>query len=318
MSDEHGVGIEQARAFLIDRFGEAVGDLGRLNGGAWSTAYGYRVGTRGLVIRFSALEEDFRKDERAARNRSAALPIPPVLEIGEAFGGFYAISERAHGDFLEEVDEVRMRGLLPALFAALDAMRLADISATSGFGSWGADGTAGASSWRLALLAVANDRPTARIHGWSERLAGSPTGDRPFREAYRVLETLAASLAVDLPDPRHLIHSDLVNRNVLVTGSRITAVLDWGSALYGDFLFDLAWIRFWQPWYPAWGAIDFRKEAARHFEAIGLDVPRFEERLRACEIYIGLDGQVYQAFTRDWPELERTAARTLDIALRHA
>ena len=41
---------------------------------------------------------------------------------------------------------------------------------------------------------------------------------------------------------RHVIHGDLLNRNILVDGERINAVLDWGNALYGDHLYDAAWL----------------------------------------------------------------------------
>jgi hygromycin-B 4-O-kinase len=102
--------------------------------------------------------------------------------------------------------------------------------------------------------------------------------------------------------------------NVLVADDRISAIIDWGNAMYGDFLFDLAWFIFWQPWYPAWQAIDFVEEARRHYASIGLEVPDFEARLRCYQIYIGLDGQTYQAFTRRWSDLEATAQRTLAVA----
>ena len=203
-----------------------------------------------------------------------------------------------------------MRALLPSLFAALDTTRLADLSGTTGYGAWDADGTAPYPSWRAALLDVANDRPTDRIHGWRERLEASPVGAGPFEEAYRHLLALAARI----PEERHLIHSDLLHYNVLVQGDRITGVLDWGCGLYGDFLYDLAWLCFWQPWYPAWKGIDFQAEAARHYASIGLDVPRFEERLRCCQIHIGLAGQAYQAYAGEWKDLQATAQRTLDVA----
>src|SRR5690606_29808327 len=147
-----------------------------------------------------------------------------------------------------------------SLFAALDAARLADISGTTGYGSWGADGTAPFPSWRAALLGVAEDRPTDRIAGWRGALAASPTGAEPFEAAYRRLQALVAYV----PEARHLIHSDLLHYNVLVVADRITAVLDWGCGMYGDFLYDLAWFCFWSPWFAAWDAIDFRQEAARH------------------------------------------------------
>ena len=84
--------------------------------------------------------------------------------------------------------------------------------------------------------------------------------------------------------------------------------------MYGDFLYDLAWLCFWQPWYPAWQRLDFPEEATRHYAAIGLDVPHFEERLRCCQIHIGLAGQAYMAYAGNWTDLPETAQRTLNIA----
>jgi hypothetical protein len=50
------------------------------------------------VIRFGRHVEDFRKDERAAALYAPGIPVPRVLEIGEAFDGYaYAVSEWAAG-----------------------------------------------------------------------------------------------------------------------------------------------------------------------------------------------------------------------------
>lgn len=297
-------------AFLRSQIGTDTTDVVALVSGGWSNAFAYRHDGRAWVIRFSALEEDFRKDQRVVRHASSNLPIPQVLEVGSVGDGFYAISERLSGDVLETIDGARLQRLLPSLMRTLDAMRLADVSDSTGYGGWGADGVGGYPSWRAMLLDAATDRPSQRIHGWRAKLADSPTGDGPFLEAHRVL----TSLAGDLPEPRHLIHSDLMNRNVLVEDDHVSAVFDWGCAMYGDFLFDLAWIDFWAPWSPEWDGIDIVGAAARHYDAIGLDVPQFADRLRGCQIYIGLDGQAYQAFKGFVSDLERTAARTLAVA----
>jgi hygromycin-B 4-O-kinase len=301
----------EARAFLASRFGNDGADVALIGEGAWSRAYGFRRGDEDLVIRFGALDEDFRKDHFAARFASSALPIPSVFEIGEAEGGHYAISRRAHGSYLDDLDGEPMRALLPALFAMLDAARLADLSATSGYGIWGADGNAPHPTWHAALLDIANDHPANRTHGWKEKFAASSIGTAPFETALARLKQLTPFL----PNERHLIHSDLLNFNVLVEGQCITAVIDWGNALYGDFLYDLAWFCFWQPWFPAWHGIDFRREAQRHYAAIGLDVPHVAERLAACQIHIGLDSQAYCAFRERWDMLEEVAARTLAVTI---
>jgi len=203
-----------------------------------------------------------------------------------------------------------MQALLPSLLSALDAMRLADVSTSAGYGIWGADGNAPHATWRDALLDVTNDRPTERIHGWRKRLASSPTGAGPFEEGFRRFEALVDHV----PEERHLIHSDLLHFNVLVAGERIAAVIDWGCSMYGDFLYDVAWLSFWAPWYRAWNNIDFVAEAARHYVSIGLEAPRFQERLRCYELHIGLSGQAYCAFSGHWEDLEWTARRTVAVA----
>jgi hygromycin-B 4-O-kinase len=310
MTDPPGV-VDGAAvaAFLADRLGGQVDDVVPIKQGEWSKAFFFRQAGRDYVARFGAYLEDFAKDRLASRYRAPALPIPSVVDVGEAFGGYYAISERLFGEYIDGTDEAQMRAVLPSLFAALDAMRRVDLAATTGYGSWGADATAPFSSWKDALLDVGMDRPTDRIAGWREALAGSPTGTESFDEGYRRLQTLVASC----PEERHLIHSDLLHFNVLVSGDRVTGIFDWGCGLYGDFLYDLAWLCFWSPWYTAWQAIDFRQEALRHYADIDLDVPHFEERLLACQIHIALGGQAYQAYKGYVSELAWTARRTLDV-----
>lgn len=300
---------EAALAFVRSRFG-AVRDFAGIGNGEWSRAYALRRGDEELIIRFSAIDEDFRKDRLAMQFGSSRLPIPEIIEIGETEGGFYAVSRRASVRFLDDCDEGKLRALLPGLCQAWDAMREADLSATTGYGIWDGDGLASHLSWRDALLAVAHDREGDRIHGWWDRLLSSPTGSGPFEEALARLGQL-----VDFcPEERHLIHSDLLNFNVLVDGDRISAVIDWGCGMYGDFLYDLAWFTYWAPWYPAWRDIDFAAEAKRHYLAIGLKVPYFAERLLCYELHIGLAAQAYCAYKERWAEVEETAQHTLTLA----
>jgi hygromycin-B 4-O-kinase len=306
----------QAAAFLSVRFGPGVSGVARIGQGEWSQAYAFRRDGGDFVVRFSRYGEDFAKDRLAGAYASPALPVPRITEIGEAFGGAFAVSERAFGEHLDGLEEAEARRALPAIFAALDAARSADVSGSKGFGMWRAGGDAPFTSWEAALLEVGHDRPGDRTHGWRARLDTSPTGAAAFREAYHQMAALIASCPC--PERRHLVHADLLNNNLLVADGRVAAVIDWGCAMYGDFLYDLALLSFSTPFFPAIRGIDFRAEARRHYARIGLEVPRFEERLRCYETHVGLGALSYTAFTGRWSEHEALARRTLAVATGRA
>lgn len=299
------VTIDQARAFLQAHLATPPQELALIGAGAWSRCYGYRVGGAAYAIRFGAHVEDFHKDQRAATYASADLPIPRVLEIGETLGGYFAIAERAYGAPLESVDARTWRAVVPSLVAALEAMRTADIAATPGFGGWDEHGCASSPSWSQHLLAVAEDTPDLRIHGWRRKLeAGSPEGSAAFVWGYSLLLRMVSDAI-----PRSLLHCDLINRNVLVEEGHIAAVFDWGCARYGDHLYDLAWFEFWAPWHPnldlalLWLALETR------WQAIGYLPDNLAARLAACYLHIGLDHLAYNAHLGDWETLAATAAR---------
>lgn len=298
----------EVRGFVAKHYGRRAADVRALGAGEWSQAYAFVLDGREAVIRFGRHVEDFRKDQVMAARSSPPLPIPAVFEIGAAGDGYFAVSERAYGELLDRLDDPGMRMALPRLLAALDALRDIDVSGTTGYGIWAPDGTGPAASWARALLAISQE--TERVPGWRAALAGSPVGTGPFDQAYARLRELAEGL----PDKRHLIHGDLVNRNVLVQGSRITAVVDWGNALYGDWLYDAAWLIFWWPWFPQWQGIDITAELEQHWEQRGGLPPGLHHRLRACLVHIGLDAMAYNAYRGRWDDLARTASQISKLA----
>lgn len=295
--------------FLRERFGPTA-QIQAIRPGEWSVPYSVRTADAELVARFSPYDEDFEKDAYAARYSSPSLPIPPIIEWGPALDGFYAVAKRVGGEHIDGLDETRMRRVLPSLFLAMDAMREVDLSDASGYGGWRADGRTSHASWREWLLRFVDEPATRGAPGWRELLRDRPREARSFEEGYERL----VHLADPCPETRHLFHDDLINRNVLVDGDRISAVLDWGSSKYGDFLFDIANLAFYTPWFPHWRNIDFAAEALAHYETIGLAVPHFAERLRCYTLRIALAGIAYSAFRERWGEVELRARRALEIA----
>lgn len=296
-------------AFLGTRF-DAVSEVAPIGGGEWSQAFSFTSGGRDLVVRFGEQLEDYRKDELAHRYAGPELPIPRVIALGDAFGAHYAVSERRYGEPLDQLDGEGLKAALPSILRFLDALRIADVSASSGYGLWTPDGDAPFATWRDCLLAVGDDTVYPRIQGWRAVLEARPTDLEVFEEGYRELEALADSVG----EARHLVHEDIVGDNVRLSDGQVTAVVDWGNSRYGDFLHDLARLTFWVPWYPAWRDVDIVEGARVHYASIGLEVPAFEARLRACQIYVGLEAQAYNVFTERWDELAESGQRTLELA----
>lgn len=298
------IGIEQAEAFLTNHLGAKPTAIALVGEGAWSRCFGFHHNGQELVIRFGRYVDDFQHDQRAYGFATPALPIPQVLEIGEVWGGYYAISTRVHGIPLESISASQWQALVPVLAAALEAMRRADLSTTMGWGGWGLDGNAPMFSWSRHLFATLEDTPDRRTHGWRKKLATSPQGAATFRWGYDLLQQV-----VDDSVPRSLLHCDLVNRNVLVEGDKISGIFDWGCSLYGDHLYELAWFEFWSPWYPDLDISLLRSALEQRWHEAG-EIPRNKEaRLAACYLHIGLDHLAYNAYTGDEVNLLATAER---------
>jgi hygromycin-B 4-O-kinase len=131
-----------AQRFLAEQFDPQARDVAPAGVGAWSRAFSFRRGADELIVRFGSHGDDFAKDQRAYRYRAPGLPLPEVLAVGLAFGGFYAISRRVWGVSLEHVEAVAWRATIPSVVALLEGLRLADLSGTTGYGGWDGEGYA--------------------------------------------------------------------------------------------------------------------------------------------------------------------------------
>jgi len=296
-----------ARRFIANRYGDRASGLTPIGAGEWSRAYAFTLDGRAAVARFGAYGDDFAKDQAMARFSSPDLPIPAVTELGRTTHGHFAVSARAFGMLLDELGEAGMRAVLPSLLRALDAIRGIDVADSTGYGIWAPDSTGPHPSWQAALLSIADDHD--RIAGWRQALQTSPAAAEAFAKAHAALQPMAAAL----PGARHIIHGDLLNHNVLVNGSGIIGVIDWGNAAYGDWLYDAAWLLYWWPWYPAWRRIDIRAELDQHWKAGGGLPADLEFRLRCYQLHIGLDAMTYNAFTGRFDDLARNAEQTMTL-----
>jgi aminoglycoside phosphotransferase (APT) family kinase protein len=295
------VTIDRARGFLADRYDGSAQAIAALGCGDWSSAFSFRLNGRDFVARFGEWRADFEKDAAAMAFAGPDLPVPRVVEIGDAFDGAYAISERHFGTFLEALDAEGFQRVLPALLRALDAMRTLPAPHNARGVPW--------DEWLRDLLV---DHPGGRVSGWRHNLAASPELNALFIAGQRGFEDLLDAC----PDLRHVLHLDLINRNVLVAEdrTRLEAVFDWGCLAYGDFLYEVAWFTFWAPWHPGLAATDIRGAVLDHYASTAVAVENFDARVRCYELHIGVHHLAYNVFVpgRD-EDLTAIAARLSDL-----
>lgn len=309
MTSPDAPSFDQIGRFLADYHGQPIEQLAPLDGGFWSTAYRYDVGDEALVFRLAASGEGFEMDRAAWRFKADGLPVPEVVDVGEALGRWFAISRRAHGQFLEDVrpDEANKSG--PMVDQLLDALQAS--SAPPGTPSdWFSESPG---SWRDWLERGLIDDPQSTVGGWRPKIAADPELDRLFRRTEaRVLE-----LIEHCPERRDLVHGDLLHQNVLVGegASAVNAVFSWKCSVLGDHLYDVAWLTLWGPWHPGLQRLDaWSRLFGRNID--GDDLQNAEVRHHCYELHIGVQHLAWCSWTGNAASLAGVALRTAHVLER--
>jgi len=299
---------ESVQSFLQTVNGSEISMIDTASGGDWSQAFFFEVGGQSKVIRFSQADEDFLKDKFAHRFNAPNLPIPEIEDIGQAFGGYYAISPRIDGDMVDHLPSGKMKLLVPQVLSLFNALRMADLSDTSGYGGWSAEGVGTSNSWSEFLTSVNIYDPTSRVD-WRAGLAIRPETNRLFDRVYQEM----IGLLEYCPEARHLIHNDLLHFNLITKENKTAGVIDWGCSLYGDFLYDLAMFDLWSFYYPSMEGINWKGEAKKYFEDLGVDMTHFEQRLKCYQCHLALDAIKYNAFKNNEKDLALITGRINEL-----
>ena len=306
---------ERVRAFLAQRHATRIEDLEPLSGGWWSSAWGYRIGTEELVVRFGRDASWYEADRKAMAFADHGLPVPQVREVGLTRDQrAYAISVRHRGMFLEETPLELSAALAPTLTDLLVALHAVPSKAHDPV-LWHQPG-APRISWQQFLLAGLVDDPTSPTHGWSATLAADPT----LAALASAVEQRIRTLIYACPERRDLVHGDLLHGNVLVSrdAGRVEAVFSWKCSVRGDFLYDAAWLNFWAPWYEGIAAADplsgvFAAPAIRAEHGAFLDAGL---RHHCYELHIGFTHLGWNIWTGNRADLDATVLRLSEVLER--
>ena len=279
---------------------EPIETLAPLKGGEWSAAYKFSLEGHIFVLRLSHTPENFHRDKVAAQWASPNLPIPQIIKIDRYQDQYYAISPFFNGVAIENLSAIDLERTIPDFLSMMTALQSTNLDSIGGFGSITPMGQGAFHSWSEALLDVNNDRPDSLTHGWRKALDETPEAQHKFDQHYDQLTKLVRFC----PEQKHIIHSDLLYQNLLVHNHQISAVLDWGCAMVGDPVYDLALFAFFEPWFPVFTQVNLIQKMRQSYLGQSRDSHHnFDQRMVACQIHLGLGNIAYCAFSKRQKDL---------------
>lgn len=297
MTKDVRISLSETEQFLVGKYGNDVSAVQPLGEGAWSYAFTFQIGDVKHVIRWANIPDNFYRDAFAHSFSTDDLPIPPITEIGQVNNNFFAISPFVSGNFLEALSPSDLETASLSVITVFRALRAIDMSTSTGFGFWNEDGKARYDSWKAFLLDDGNESNESLTRGWRETLENSEMG----MVSYNILWNKFQSLIEYCPNDRGVVHCDLVNKNVLVDDGKVTAVLDWGSAFFGDSLYEIAWIKFCEPWFPEAKNINLVERLIEDFKKDpNANTTNLEQRLLCYQLRIGANEIAHNAFRKNW------------------
>ena len=292
--------------WLQDHLGSSVHDLTPLAGGFWSTAFAYTLAddlnNDGYVLRFNANAEGFEIDRAAHAFAAAGLPVPEVLEIGQAMGCCYAISRRHPGRFMELVEPDAAPALSGAIGDLLQKMRrVPERSLVQWYAPVSGAPVSGAPatdlSWHQYLLRAIKPSQERPQNDFDSALRARPALHQLHETACQRIQELLPCC----PERRDLVHGDLLHQNVLVSADadRVTAVFSWKCSAFGDFLYDVAWCTHWAPWHPGIAAVDVYQLTLAADDLSATDRLHMAERHHCYELQIAASHIGWYLWTED-------------------
>ena len=273
-----------------------------------SQALSFTHGNQEFVLRINPLIEGFRKDEYAYRNFSSAkIPIPKIIEIGR-FNADHAfcVSEKAPGITFQDADEAIVMALAKDELALWSAISEIDISGTAGYGIFSSEtGNATFSSWREYLLSLLDEN----VYDW-EKVRNTEGVDT---ELLSELMSAYLKLVEYCPEERKLRHGDFGTNNLLIDpdARKITAIIDWDNASYGDPLYDMGGSYFWRIW------LMCVEKTIPIWEEKCSGAPNYHERTMCYQLHLGLSEIYENALDGDMRTLQWCQERCRQILGDH-
>jgi hygromycin-B 4-O-kinase len=298
---------EQVLALLHERFSPLVTDLVPVEGGSIARTFAFRRGAEAYSIRFNLdkmLSSNFPKEAYLWHKLAlTSIPMPPVLQVGRLGELHYAISPTMPGKTVSQFTPLELGHLFPQIAETLAAIHQVDVSDTEGYGVFDDQGRGMNSSWRAFLEMIAQEELEQDYYGkwhhlFEETFLERSVFEQIYHQMLRLLDVC--------PEERSLVHGSFNLASLLALPGKLTAVLNWLDARYGDFLYDVAILDYWTP------GLQVRERFQQYYQEQGMLVPAYAERILCYQCHVTLDAMRFYAKSGQHQSYERIRAWMLE------
>lgn len=272
--------INQAEEILKEIFEQSVAKVSYIEMGQLSKVFSFEVKDKSYVVHFRKNNESFDKADFIYKAHGNKLPIPQVIKNGKIDEIFFSISTKATGKPISSYSAPELNIIIKDLAKHFTNMSHIDIEPSKGFGMIRPSGMASNKSWRDVLGEFFKEDQEGFYKNWTSLYTESFLEKSLFQEGYSAIMELAKYS----PDKPSLVHGDFHLGNMLSNGNKVTGIVDWELAMYGDFMFDLAVLHLWTP------HLDFPQKVRNLWLETENDIIHFEERLRCHMLFKAVDG----------------------------
>ncbi|WP_409298786.1 phosphotransferase [Peribacillus sp. SCS-26] len=224
---------------LIKKHYRDAFNIRELNGGLVSQTYYFESGEGQYTFQAGGHLESYKKERFINGILNGILPVRRVLDVQEREDGpAYCISEYIAGDKLFDLNSQQLLDIVPAVLNILKSLESIEVNeAREGYGYFDSTGNAPFPTWKDFLGAVYN----SAAYNW-DSLESKGLDSEVVQNAIKELKKHMESIRFN---KKHMIHGDLGSFNLLAKENRITGIIDWSLAMYGDPLYDKANFLFW-------------------------------------------------------------------------
>ncbi len=223
---------------VIQNHYPGAGEILILSGGLVSQTFSFTYEGKKMIFQIGGKKEAYEKERYVGETYKGRLPVRVMRGVFvNADGRAYCFSDFIGGRKLFDLNPQEQIDVVPSVLDFMDRLSVVDIPNNAGCGRFDASGRARFSSWQAFISAVGNEE----LYAWRQHMP-TPIDLHAVDSAVDMLRTNADCLRLERAC---LLHGDIGSYNLLADGVQISGAIDWGLALYGDPLYDMANVLFW-------------------------------------------------------------------------